>query len=193
MTAAGHSLAISAWNRTAPSPMTAIGCPATSDRQRASVAAGVPTVGPSIAFKRALLYRRAAVTLVQRGEDVAAMRVHPRANQRAFRKIAARRMRERLQRRHGDDAPAVNEGQPLDGRDADPQPGERSRPGCDGVQIDRRQRPVVRVRERDDFARHPQGVRAGAIADPFVDEPIVLDQRGAAGARRGIEREYSHI
>ena len=91
---------------------------------RSSVAAGSPTAGASICRSRAGVNAGSEPILVQRREDVAALRVGPDPDDGAGRQIAAGRLRERVERRHRGDPPLVHERQSLDRRDPDAQAGE---------------------------------------------------------------------
>ena len=70
-----------------------------------------------------------AVTCVQRGEHLAAVRVHPHRDERlpgvgVLELRDAPKLRERFERRHADDRPLCDEREPLHRRDADPEAGE---------------------------------------------------------------------
>ena len=168
--------------------------PPISVRQRSSVAAGVPTVGPSISTSRCRLNGAAGATRYSAREHVAAVRVHPRRDH--ARLPADRRSPTCASASSADTptiAPAVHEREPLNRRDADPQAGERSRARRDGEQIDRR--PAASWFASASATISPGSrsrVRARAVAAALVDDAIVVDERDASRARRRVEGQHSH-
>ena len=78
----------------------------------------------------------------QRREHLAPVRIDPRGDERAGRRVAAGELTERIEGGHADDRRVADERQALDGRDADAQAGERSGAGGDGEEIDVGDRPA---------------------------------------------------
>ena len=110
--------------RTAPSPM--MGHQAAPRRlcHRAGGRGGVADCRPFYRLERP---RRArAANIVEGGEHLVPLGIHPDAEApvRRLARAAGDRQRQRLQRRHPDDRPPGRERAPLDGGDADAQPGE---------------------------------------------------------------------
>jgi hypothetical protein len=126
-------------------------------------------------------------------EHFAAIRLHPHDQRRAGLGIdgSGRIVREELERADGVDQSAADEGEPLHRRDADPDAGERSGPGGDGIAIDVTRRQAVAGQQRRQFARQALGVRPRRIAGPFLDH-AVPPQRHAAGRGGRIEGQDQH-
>src|SRR6476619_161105 len=121
------------------------------------------------------------------------MRIHPCANRASGRFLTARRGRERHERRHGNDALAAHERQPLNRGNADAESGECSRSGGNRKKINGRDRDAAQFDDAENIAGQSFGVRSRRIADLFDQHFIVVDNGDAASGRRGVQSQHTHL
>jgi len=102
------------------------------------------------------------------------------------------RLDQRVEGRHPDHRTRAREGEPLDGRDADPQAGERARPDDNAVEVDVSDASLVAGQAVQDVSRQAGRVGSRRIAREQFHHAAIAHQRQASATRRRIERKNQH-
>src|SRR2546428_2980846 len=100
--------------------------------------------------------------------------------------------RHRVERRHRHDRDGEGEGQPLDSAEADPKARERSRPHGDRETLEVTDCPTRVGQEAIDGTHQALGVRSADVERVLTDNEFAVEERGAAGQRRGLHGEQTH-
>jgi hypothetical protein len=128
--------------------------------------------------------------LVHRSKDLAALRIDPRSDEPSV--VHRSHPGERFERRDRHDGLSSGHGEPLHGRDADPEARERSRAGGDGEQVHGPQRDASLTDETHQLAGQPLPVGDRRIARHFGEHQAVAEDGGASGTPGGVDREHNH-
>ena len=105
---------------------------------------------------------------------------------------AGRSHRQCIQPRHTHDGQPRRERKPLDGREADAQPGERTRSESHGEERHVAERQAARLERGERVAGQTHAMRPRSVAGSRVHDNAIAAHRHAAVRRRSVQRKRRH-